>query len=281
MRHRLSAHCVGAVFFLLLVISSPAARCEPLPVRTYTEPGTGKELQYGLYTPINYDPTQDYPLVLYLHGAGPTQVYTGIYSDVPAHVQSSAYNGFLFAPLAPASDYSWFSYDDAPSVGIRMVLSVLSQLENEFPSIDTTRLYVTGPSMGGGGTWDIIWRRPGMFAAAVPVCGYNDIRRAPLLVDQPIWAFHAADDPVVPVQYDRDMIAAIRDLGGNPLYTEYPTGGHSIGSRVYADNSMWDWMYSQQTPEPSSLALALSGIAALGCYLTWKRSKKANLPNSV
>jgi len=81
-----------------------------------------------------------------------------------------------------------------------------------------------------------------------------------LLVDQPIWAFHGADDDLVPVTCSRDMIAAIEAAGGSPLYTEYPTGGHMIWSRAYNEPELYEWMFAQSVPEPSALALLATGV---------------------
>ena len=268
----------GICVFLISVFPNLSLGANPNEFlgRLYTEPGTGFQLPYRLFKPISYDPLKEYPLVLFLHGAGESgtdnvaQVNSNI-DNLLAHVKMSTYSSFL---LAPQTNSGWFSYADNPSNSIRTTLNVIGQLENEF-SIDTTHVYVTGLSMGGGGTWDIIVRRPEKFAAAVPICGYGDTSKASLLVDQPIWAFHAANDTVVSVQYTRDMINAVVAAGGNPLYTEYTTGGHGIWGQVYNDTQMYDWMFSQYTvPEPTALALWASGLIMIGCYLAWKRSRK-------
>ena len=263
---------VCAVFVLIAPIALFAASPSDFLARTYTE--SGLTLPYRLFKPLNYDPSKEYPLVLFMHGAGErgtnnTSQINGNIDNLLAHVKTTAYSAFL---LAPQSDSSWLSYDEPPSNATRMTLSVISQLEHEF-SVDKSRLYVTGLSMGGGGTWDMIGRRPGMFAAAVPICGYGDTDRASVMVSQPIWAFHAADDPTVSVAYTREMVNAVRDAGGHPLYTEYATGGHGIWSTVYNTQSMYNWMFSQSivVPEPASSILAIIGIVGIGCYFAPRR----------
>ncbi|MGW8257146.1 MAG: carboxylesterase family protein [Thermoguttaceae bacterium] len=274
--------CVFGLIVFLSAGFALAANPDDFLAGIYTEPGTGLQLPYRLYVPTGYDPSQQYPMILWLHGAScrgtdniqqVQQKYIDyLYYRVKyPQFDSPAYNSFL---LVPQTSDGWLSYSDQPSDGIRMTLSVIDQLESTY-SLDQTRLYVTGASMGGGGTWDIIWRRQGMFAAAVPVSGYGDTSRAYLMVDQPIWAFHSTDDPMVPVEYTREMIAAVRAAGGSPLYTEYPTGGHDTYLQAYANSDMYEWMYSQQTvPEPNSLILAVSGVVGMGCYLLLRRFRR-------
>src|SRR5690606_10323145 len=93
-------------------------------------------------------------------------------------------------------------------------------------NIDTQRIYLTGYSMGGEGAFDLISRKPELFAAAVPVCPVADTAKAALIKDNNIWVFHGADDEVNDVQYSRMMIDALRRQGSNPIYTEYPGVGH-------------------------------------------------------
>ncbi len=266
--------------FLLSAVALPVCASAADPndflAGDYIEPGTGEQLPYRLFEPIGYDATQSYPLVIFLHGSGESgtnntsQVGSNI-DNLYEHVKTPQYSSFL---LAPQTNSGWASYDASPSDAERMVVSVIDQLETQY-HIDSTRLYLTGLSMGGYGTWDMTWHYPGMFAAAVPISGGCDTSEAPLLVNQPIWCFHDADDGTVPVQSDRDMIAALQALGGNPHYTEYPNGGHNAWSRAYSEPELYDWMFSQHTvPEPASLGLAISGILAIGCYLAWGRRKQ-------
>src|SRR5262249_50592942 len=130
-------------------------------------------------------------------------------------------------------------------------LAVLDKLIQEFPGIDTARLYATGLSMGGYGTWDTVVRNPTKFRAAVPICGgYDETTVAPIAT-LPIWAFHAADDSTAPVQRTRAILNAIRALGGQPLYTEYPAAlkiNHQSWVPAYNTPELLPWMFDGQLP---------------------------------
>ena len=131
----------------------------------------------------------------------------------------------------------------APSTPMRLALEALAQVQKEF-TIDDKRLYITGLSMGGYGTWDVIWRHPTMFAAAVPVCGGGDESKATIVKDIPIWCFHGGADNVVPKERSIHMIEAIKAAGGNPKYTEYPGVGHNSWDRAYAEPELPKWLFA-------------------------------------
>jgi len=122
---------------------------------------------------------------------------------------------------------------------------LIEALCKEYP-IDKGRIYLTGLSMGGYGTWDLISRRPELFAAAIPVCGGGDPAQAEKLAKLPIWAFHGDADPLVPVERPRDMIAAIKKAGGEPKYTEYKGVGHDAWTPTYRDSKVLDWLFEQK-----------------------------------
>jgi predicted esterase len=151
-------------------------------------------------------------------------------------------------------DYRWANMDWSakkgaagknPSTPMRLTLEVLDQLRKEF-SLDDHRLYITGLSMGGYGTWDVIARHPKLFAAAVPVCGGGDENNAPLIKDIPIWCFHGGADPTVPTERSRNMIKALKDAGGNPKYTEYPGVGHNSWDKAYSEPELPKWLFAQK-----------------------------------
>jgi predicted peptidase len=138
-----------------------------------------------------------------------------------------------------------------------MAKEILDMLLNKYSGIDADRLYVTGLSMGGYGTWEAIERWPNYFAAAAPLSGAGDPSKAALLVHEPIWAFHGALDTVVPVSGSRDMISAITQAGGHPRYTEFPNDGHDLwtSGKVYsptADPAFFSWLFSQKKPQPQN-----------------------------
>ena len=113
--------------------------------------------------------------------------------------------------------------------------------------VDPKRVYITGLSMGGYGTWDLVARRPDLFAAAAPVCGGADEahgRRGSRT--SPIWAFHGAKDTAVKPARSRNMIAALEKAGGKPKYTEYPDVGHNSWDPAYKDPELFKWLFAQK-----------------------------------
>jgi predicted peptidase len=240
--------------------ASPQEILKLYDAKTYTD-ASGKSLLYRLFKPANYDPNQQYPLVLFLHGAGGRgdDNQGQILDAGPRNAAMWAlpeyqakYPCFILAPQCPR-DKKWVDMDwsaakgtqkPEPTDDLRMTYEVIGQLEKEF-SIDKDGLYVTGLSMGGFGTWDIITRHPGMFAAAVPVCGGGDEATAEKIKDLPIWCFHGGADGVVKTERSRNMIAAIKQAGGEPKYTEYPGVGHDSWNKAYTDPELLPWLFGQ------------------------------------
>jgi predicted peptidase len=121
-------------------------------------------------------------------------------------------------------------------------MELLDALEKEF-SIDADRRYVTGLSMGGYGTFDLLVRRPRDFAAAIPICGGADNSRAKDIAHVPMWIFHGSEDGAVPVARSRLIVEALKGAGGKPRYTEYQGAGHLIWSRAYAEPELVEWLF--------------------------------------
>lgn len=127
---------------------------------------------------------------------------------------------------------------------MKLIIKLIQKLAQDYP-IDTNRIYVTGISMGGSGTWDIITRYPEFFAAAAPLNGVSDPSKAPLIADLPIWAFHGRQDEVSDVNNTRKMIAALKEHNSSCQYTEYPDAGHGIAGPTYANSRLFDWMFAR------------------------------------
>ena len=205
--------------------------------RSHTFQGT--TLPYRLCLPDFYDPSQQYPLVLCLHGAGERGTDNHVHIDVHRMATSWAdsvnqknYPCFVVAPQCPENerwvDNDWseggFRTSDIPTSNEMLtVIDLLDSLEREF-SVDEDRLYVTGLSMGGYGTWDIITRYPDKFAAAIPMSGGGDSTRVERIKHIPIWDFHGEKDNTVPVEGSRQMIAALERQGLTAVYTHCHDG---------------------------------------------------------
>ncbi len=245
-----------AVALVLGVSQSAVAGDDDFSAGVYKS-ADGLSLNYRLLLPKNYDPSRQYPFVLFFHGAGERgddnrtqlRVAVGVFAQ-PANREK--FPCFVVAPQCPAGK-QWVNVpwgDDSevqpaePSESMRLAMELFDQLQNKY-NVDPKRLYVTGLSMGGFGTWDAITRWPDRFAAAIPVCGGGDEKQAYKVAKLPLWAFHGAVDTVVKTHRSRDMIAAIKQAGGNPKYTEYPGVGHDLWQRVYGEPELLPWLFSQ------------------------------------
>ena len=227
--------------------------------REYRSP-EGQVLPYRLFTPNGYDPAQQYPLVVFLHGAsargsdnqrqlgGAGEWGTSVWTNDETQQKHPA---FVLAPQANRTGSRWVRQwrvdplrDPADKEPLELVVELLDVLHGEF-SIDPDRVYITGLSMGGFGAWIAISRYPHRFAAAVPVCGGGD----PTAVAETtarVWAFHGAADRVIPPRRSREMIEALRGVGSDPRYTEYPGVGHNAWERAYQDPDLIEWLFGQR-----------------------------------
>jgi predicted peptidase len=149
--------------------------------------------------------------------------------------------------------YSTDSIEVTPR--ITSVVRILESLKDEF-SLDTNRFYVTGLSMGGYGTWDMITRWPEMFAAAVPLCGAGDPSKAELIKDIGMWIFHGNNDDYVPVEGSREMFAALEAVESTEaIYTEYDGADHFIWNQVCVEEELIDWLFAYEIERPVAISL--------------------------
>ena len=212
-------------------------------------------LPYRLFEPTGLSAGQKAPLVLFLHGMndrGTDNVaQTNWMGGLVNATQSGPYASYVLAPQIDTN--SWFqSFSSTPTEAMKLTIDALKKVINT-ENIDTSRVYVTGLSMGGMGTWDILGREPKMFAAAVPMSGGADLKTASKIKDIPIWAFHGGADSVVPVSEMRATIQALKDAGGSPKYTEVAGADHAIWGPIYADesNTLYPWLFAQHLEDPS------------------------------
>lgn len=226
---------------------------------TYTN-AQGEVMPYRLFTPHRLESGRSYPLVVFLHGS------SGSGTDNEKQLQRANWFGGLVWVLpenqerfpcfvvAPQSNVNWpcvvIEEGKRPQLcpglgkGASLVFEIIDKLIVERP-IDVSRIYVTGHSMGGAGTWHMIAHRPRFFAAAVPVCGLPDLTTAAAVKDIPLWNFHGENDKIEPVATSRRMIEEIIKAGGNPLHTEYPGVGHNVFMWVYTEPALLEWLFKQ------------------------------------
>lgn len=204
----------------------------------------------------DYDPVSKYPLVIFLHGSGErgndneAQLKWGVKNF--ASDQNMKMNpSIIIAPQCP-KNMSWgnFSNEDmslqpSPTKPMKLLIELINQSILNLP-VDTNRIYITGLSMGGFGTFDAISRYPNLFAAAVPVCGGGDVSKSDSISHIPIWIFHGALDGTVNPVLSRNMVESLTKSGGHPGYTQYPEAGHFSWIAAYSDLMMMEWLYSQR-----------------------------------
>ncbi len=156
---------------------------------------------------------------------------------------------FVLAPQCPPDKYWVRPSDEA----LRLALAILDVVAAEY-SIDLDRVYVAGQSMGGEGTWAALALGPGRFAAAVPLCGYGDDSTIARVTPVPVWIFQGMDDPIVSVARAHEWVAALREAGGRPKYSEYPGVGHQIWVKAFAEPALVGWLASQRRGQPPATA---------------------------
>lgn len=271
-------------------------------------------LPYRLCQPQGYSPDQSYPLVLALHGAGergddnilPISFHRLAFAWSDSANQEK-WPCFVVAPQCPLNerwaDQDWslgyYSVDNTPiSNEAETVMDMLSDLIEEFP-VDTNRIYITGLSMGGYGTWDLISRFPHYFAAAIPMSGGGDSTVVDRFYHLPIWAFHGEKDSTVPASGSRDMIKALEGIdrtcvythcnfgdctgmtdeqvriavqsGAWTLYTEWEGKNHVMWAESYDYPYLLPWVFAQdkRNPvgvDPASMLAAPEGFALYAAY---------------
>ncbi len=216
-------------------------------------------MPYRLFRPAA---TGKLPLVLYLHGSGglgdDNQKQLGLGNVFGTRVWLLPENQKQFPcyVVVPQTNTGWVHYDLSQEAqgrvgllpglgdGARLALQIVASLSREF-AIDERRIYVTGQSMGGAGTWHMTAQRPKFFAAAVSCCGSQTDEPASASLGTPLWNFHGAADKSVPVSLSRDRIAALRKAGGQPLYTEYPGVDHNVWEWAYTEPEVVKWVFAQ------------------------------------
>ncbi|WP_416307882.1 prolyl oligopeptidase family serine peptidase [Neptunicella sp. SCSIO 80796] len=229
------------------------------------EEGQFKQLDYRILYPADFDPAKQYPLVLVLHGAGErgddnkAQLVHGSQLFLQPQVREK-FPAIVIFPQAPKSDY-WanvdvdrsgprpkFSFKDGgkPTTSMALVMELMDNFSSQ-SYVDNSRIYVGGLSMGGMGTFEILSRKPDIFAAAFAICGGGD----PAIVSRyrnglPIWIFHGEKDDIVSPRYSRQMADAISKQGGKVKLTLYPEANHNSWDSAFAEPQLLPWLFAQR-----------------------------------
>jgi len=234
-----------------------------------------------IYIPEDYAKAKGpWPLVIFLHGSGesgsdiekvkvngpPKLIAAG--KTYPAIIVSPQHPGGRGggAPRPAAAPTSTAAASAAPAPGApaapsgrgagaptgrggggwqpKAVGGLVEELQKNY-DIDPNRIYLTGLSMGGMGSWALAIDQPARFAAVAPICGRGDATRVVVLKDVPIWVFHGAKDTAVPIKGAQDMVDALKAAGGSPKFTIYPDAGHDSWTATYDDPQFWAWLFQQ------------------------------------
>lgn len=242
--------------------SSSTAVYGQFNARVHQEPG--KSLPYQLLVPKAYAPESGkaWPLVVWLHGSGskgtdnrvPIEGIAGTFLADGARTRA-----FVLVPQCMPGD-AWHAVgiNRQPEVteSTRMVIATIAELQKEF-KLDDRRIYVGGFSMGGVGTWELISRYPGVFAASFAIAGGPGDRPAlPSLIRHiPVWVFHGTRDNTASPENSRQIVKALNELGGRAKYTEYEGGTHESHTAL-AEPRLPEWILDQKREAPADFTLA-------------------------
>ena len=257
------------------------------------ESGVYSEVPYRIYVPADYKDKQ-YPVILYLHSAGERgsdneyQLYGApYYLFIDGFIEK--YPAIIIAPQCPVGeqwvDTDWelgdYSTDEvAETIYLRITYEILMQSVADY-NADVNRIYITGISMGGYGTWDMLTRYPDTFAAGLPISGAGDSGNAEKIKDIPIWSYHGDLDYVVPVSGMLKMSEAFDKIESHKFnLTIYEHTYHDAWTRTYRNETTWRWLFDQvkeyESPqiEPEQYTLnyitfiIIGAIAVVGIIIT-------------
>jgi predicted peptidase len=195
-------------------------------------------IDYLIYLPPGYNQNKKWPLVVHLHGAGERGQDLGIVRrvGVPKQIEQGIKFDFIaISPQCPANSY-W---------NPELVVGLIEHISRSF-SIDRDRVYLTGFSMGGYGTWRTACYKPELFAAIAPLAGGGDVEQAKQLANLPVWAFHGSADQTVPFDASKKMVDAVKKSGGHVEFTVLQGQGHGIDEAVYSNPKLYEWMLSKR-----------------------------------
>ncbi len=199
-------------------------------------------LNYLLFLPQEYEaqPQTKWPLILFLHGAGERGNDLELIKKHGIAKIVEQRQDFPFIAVSPQCppDRWWWQELDALTGLLNEIIRTLA--------VDTSRIYLTGLSMGGYGTWYLAAAQPDRFAAIAPICGgglsYDGFpERVSVLKHVPVWAFHGAKDPMVPLEESVKMVEALRASGGDVRFTVYPEAEHDSWTQTYDNPELYAW----------------------------------------
>ena len=200
---------------------------------------------YLLYLPEGYgEQEKQWPTILFLHGAGERgDDVAKVKSHGPAKIVEAGRDlpFIVVSPQCPSKQW-W-------PVKVEVLMGLLDEIEEKY-DVDPERIYLTGLSMGGYGSWSLASMYPDRFAAVAPICGGGMPYLGRNFKNLPVWAFHGAKDEVVPLQRSQEMVDAINNAGGNAELTVYPEAGHDSWTETYDNPKLYEWFLNHRRAQP-------------------------------
>lgn len=251
------------LFSAILMTKSPAeAQNELYQARLFMH--EADTMPYRMLLPAGFDRQKKYPLIVFLHGSGErgndnqAQLVHGASLFTRPDIKAQ-YPALVIFPQCALDDY-WANMVDSvdsdssrqftfypereAGKGLQMVMQLITQLASE-KWVDQSRIYIGGLSMGGMGTFELLYRMPDTFAAAFPMCGGGDPEATQNYANKvPLWIFHGQDDPVVNPEYSIAMAKAIKAHGGTVKLSLYPGVGHDVWTPAFQEAELLPWLFS-------------------------------------
>ena len=242
-------HLLIAILFLTLATVSESPALEP-GQQTAVEANAEAQLslRYLLYLPEDYDSQEKWPLLLFLHGSGERGSdieKVNVHGPPKLAAAGKQFPFIVISPQCPSYRGWEISQLDALLTHVEQTLKV-----------DPDRVYVTGLSLGGQGTWRLAASFPDRFAAIAPVCGRAETSGAERVAHIPTWIFHGGNDTAVPLQESAKMMKALIKAGGNPRITIYPVADHDSWTETYENAELYEWLLKQKRTAPERAAEA-------------------------
>lgn len=247
-------------------------------------------LNYLLFLPEDYGkvPGKEWPLILFLHGIGERSddledlKVLKLYGPSMLAEQQADFPFIVVSPQCPLDSY-WVDHLNDLDALLDRIVAV--------NAVDTSRIYLTGFSMGGWGTWHLTLRYPKRFAAIAPIAGFYEFESSATpenvcdLKDIPTWVFHGAQDTTVPPSRSEVMVDALRNCGGDVRFTLYPDADHDSWTETYNNPELYTWLLQQENPEAGITytswylvgALLVAGLLVTAIYLYGKKTRSGQL----